>query len=361
MTSVGTEYQARLQGLQALLTDAQCDLCIIDQPLDLLYYTGLELSAGSLLVNEKQAVLFVDGRYIQAAQEEAPMEAMPDDALVKWVSNMPSKQRCAFNPEKTSHAKFLRLSSLFDLVGAEPMYQRLRSIKDGDEQEKMRKSAQLLYRCFLELKAFLKPGVTEKEVARRLQILALEKGAEKMAFDPIIAFGKNSAMPHYHPRDVPLQLGDLILIDIGVSLNHYHSDMTRVLFYPPVPQFLMEVYQVVKQAHGAALKECRAGVPVAVLDEAARQVMRTAHMEEQFLHSLGHGIGLETHEFPRLKSRGDDGKIPLESGMAVTVEPGLYFADQGGIRYEDTVLVTPTGYENLYPDMPTEELVLGGA
>lgn len=222
----------------------------------------------------------------------------------------------------------------------------------------MQQSAELLHHCFLHLLTLLKRGITEVELAQAFTIFALQQGAEKLAFDPIIAFGDRTAMPHYHPQKIPLQSGDPVLIDIGVSLDHYHSDMTRVVFFEKADPFLHHVYQVVKKSQEAALKECRAGAAVATLDLAARAVMRQENMEEAFLHSLGHGIGLETHEFPRLKSRGDNTDIPLEAGMVVTIEPGLYYAGKGGIRYEDTVIVTPTGCENLYPDLPEDKWVI---
>jgi Xaa-Pro aminopeptidase len=195
----------------------------------------------------------------------------------------------------------------------------------------------------------LKKGITEKEVARRFEIFCLEKGAEGLSFTPIIAFGKNGAMPHYRSQDVVLKEGDAVLIDIGVVLDNYHSDMTRVLFYKKKNRYLSHLYEIVKKAQKNALKLCRPGVKLKELDLAARKVMREEKVEDLFLHSLGHGIGLQTHEFPRIKYNGDDRDVVLQSGMVFTVEPGLYVPGKGGVRYEDTIVITPSGYKNFYP------------
>ncbi len=351
----------RLKALQKKLALESFDLCLIEQPLDLLYYTGLALSAGRLIVARSSAALFVDGRYIQMAKEKAPMKAALDtpDSVAGFIKAASGK-KCAFDSGNTSYDRFLRLKKALDiqLVPAAHFFATLRAVKDASEIEKMRKSAELLYKGFLHIRSLLKTGITEREVARRFEIFSLENGAEKLSFEPIIAFGANSAMPHYRSQDIALKSGDIVLIDIGVVLSKYHSDMTRVLFFQKASPFFQKIYSVVKEAHDAALSLCRPGITVAKLDEAARSVMRKEEMESYFLHSLGHGIGLQTHEFPRLKSQGEDTKTLLEPGMVVTVEPGLYYAGRGGIRYEDTVVVTEKGYENLYPDMDSAKLIV---
>jgi Xaa-Pro aminopeptidase len=345
----------RVKGLQQKLSG---DLCLIDSPLDLLYYTGLKLSAGYLIVSEKEALLFVDGRYIQMAK--GAMKAVLDapGVLEKYLKSIRSKTLW-IDSGRISHDRFLELKKRVkpvQLIGNSSFFQALRGIKDRNEIEKMQRSAQLAYEGFLYIRSILKTGITEREVARKLEIFWLERGAEKLSFEPIIAFGANSAMPHYRAQNVPLKPGDLVLIDIGVVLDQYHSDMTRVLFFQKRSHFFKEVYEVVVAAQKAALAKCRMGVCVADLDIAAREVMREAKWEKHFLHSLGHGIGLETHEYPRLKSQGKD---RLELGMVVTVEPGLYFEGKGGIRYEDTVVITESGYENFYPDREDSPLIVG--
>ena len=154
-------------------------------------------------------------------------------------------------------------------------------------------------------------------------------------------------MPHYKTGDAVLKDGDIVLIDIGVSLNHYHSDMTRVVFFGKPSSELKKLYAVVQESQEAALKICKPGTAVAALDQAARSVMKRENVEKYFVHSLGHGIGIETHEFPRIKDGGEDGKVLLKEGMVITIEPGLYLPGIGGVRYEDMVLITKDGYEKI--------------
>ena len=356
--------RARLQCLQKKLAEASLDACFIDSPLDLLYFTGLKLSAGYLIVLRKSASLFVDGRYIQIAKEKAPMPAVLEGS--GKLDNYLKKERVkkmAFDSRHLSYDQFILLKQRGKVIGLQLMpdahfFQTLRVIKDEEEMDKMRKSAKLAYKGFLFIRGLLRVGITEREVARKFEIFCLENGADKLSFEPIIAFGANSAMPHYRSQQARLKAGDLVLIDIGVVLDQYHSDMTRVVFFQRQDPFFKRVYDVVFNAQQAALAACRPGVHVEELDLAARRVMRKAQLEPHFLHSLGHGIGLETHEFPRLSSRGKGGQIPLKPGMVITVEPGLYFQGKGGIRYEDTVVVTESGYENFYPEMGKSQLIV---
>jgi Xaa-Pro aminopeptidase len=324
----------------------------------------LKLSAGYLIATRDSASLFVDGRYIQMAQEKAPLAALLEgEGKLEAYLKKERVKKLGFDSRHVSYDRFLQLQKRCKAVKLSfipdgHFFEVLRALKQKEEIDKMRKSAALNYQGFLYIRKLLKKGITEREVARKFEIFCLENGAEKLSFEPIIAFGANSAMPHYRSQLVPLQPGDLVLIDIGIVLDQYHSDMTRVLFFERRDPFFEHIYDVVFDAQRAALAVCRSGVHAEELDLAARKVMRKAKLEPHFLHSLGHGIGLETHEFPRLSSRGKDRKTPLRSGMAITVEPGLYFPGKGGIRYEDTVVVTSSGYESFYPGMDHSELIV---
>lgn len=356
--------RSRLQCLKEKLSAESLDACLIDSPLDLLYYTDLKLSAGYLIVSRQSASLFVDGRYIQMAKEKAPMQTFLEapGSLERFLKEENVK-KMVFDSSRVSYDQFIRLKKRGKPIGIQLVpdalfFQALRAVKDVEEIEKMRRSAQLAYKGFVFIRGILKVGITEQEVARKFEVFCLSQGAEKLSFEPIIAFGANSAMPHYRPQQVPLKSGDIVLIDIGVVVDQYHSDMTRVLFFQKQDVFFKHIYEVVLRAQKAALAKCSPGVAVEQLDFAARKIMHTAKLEPHFLHSLGHGIGLETHEYPRLKSQGKDARVHLEPGMVVTVEPGLYFQGRGGIRYEDTVIVTESGYENLYPEMDNAVLIV---
>ncbi len=334
------------------------DLCWIAEPHDLFYFTGLELSTGELFVAKEEARLFVDGRYIQVAREQTiiPVELAREAAPLQFLQKV-GANRLLFHGECTSFDQYQKLASWqkkipgLQVVAETGFFHRMRSNKDADEVEAMRKSAMLNWQGFQFLCKELRENVTEKELARAFELYVLEHGADALSFSPIIAFGANSAMPHYKPQDVPLKKGDLVLIDIGVILDHYCSDLTRVIAFHSIPKGFDQLYKIVHEAQKAALSHVRPGVKIRELDLAARRIMKREGVEELYLHSLGHGVGLEIHEFPRLRSVGEDCDAQLEAGMAITIEPGLYRAGQGGIRYEDTIIVTKTGYENFYPEM----------
>ncbi|NGX47987.1 MAG: hypothetical protein K1000chlam3_01373, partial [Chlamydiae bacterium] len=213
---------------------------------------------------------------------------------------------------------------------------------------KMKKSAKFAYAAYEYIRKKVRPGVTEIELAKQLELYCLKNGAESMSFEPIVAFGKNTALPHHHPGKTKCKENDIILFDLGVMLEAYASDMTRMDFIGKVDPKLRQLHDINKAAQQVALSKCRPGVALKELDLAARRVMKNAGLEEYFIHSLGHGIGLEVHEYPRIKFDGPDRNLKLEAGMAITIEPGLYLSGKGGVRYEDTVVITPKGYVNLY-------------
>ncbi len=336
----------RIYKLQQLL---DTEAALIENPLDLFYLTGLDLSAGKLLVTKTSSLLLVDSRYIEMASEQTGIPVQLDH---NTQLNSFSTRALRIDPKNTSYARFLKLRSLLphtELIADLPFISHLRSIKDSDEIALMKKSAALNWKGFEYLRKQLREGITEKALAKRFELFCLQEGAQKLAFDPIIAFGKHTAMPHYRPRDVPLQKGDAVLIDIGVVVDHYHSDMTRVVFFETEDPEINHFYTLVQRAHDSALALCRPGIPVKQLDQAVRSLFRQEGLEPLFTHSLGHGIGLQTHEFPLIRETGDDQEVLLETGMTFTIEPGLYLQGKGGARYENTVLITESGVENWYP------------
>lgn len=341
--------------MQGALKKEKLDACLLEHPLELYYFTGLKLSAGRLLVHPKECLLLVDGRYSQAAQSISFVTTFLDghEKLVDFCKQHKVK-RLGFDGMHTSYDHLARLNrwlkNSVKLVPSSPFFKTIRAVKDPEEIKKMEKSAALLWKGFKFVSASLKKGITERELAKKLEIFWLEHGADRLSFEPIIAFGPNSAMPHYRPQDVPLKEGDVVLVDIGVCLDNYQSDMTRVLFFKKENRQLRKLYDIIRRAQKSALKLCRPGAACKELDIAVRQVMRKEKVEHLFIHSLGHGIGLEVHEYPRIKFDGEDKDVILEKGMVITVEPGLYIPDVGGVRYEDTIVITATGYKNFYPD-----------
>lgn len=343
----------RLDLLQKQLAKFGVDSCIVQNPVDLYYLTGLSLSLGTLLLADQHATLFVDGRYIQSAQENSPVPTMlmGEKNTHSFIKRHPLK-KLAFDAQTTSYQQYEKLKKLLPqakLVPQDGLLKEIRLIKDAHEQKALRRSAKLLWQGFQHLKKKIKAGVTEEGLALEFETFCRKEGAEKLAFDPIIAFGPNSAMPHHRAGKSVLKKGDLVLIDIGVVVDQYRSDMTRTLFFGPPDPLLAKWRAIVKRSHDAALKICKPGAKLGALDAAARAEMAKEGVESYYLHSLGHGVGLEIHEYPRIKFDNEDKNLLLKPGMVITIEPGLYFAGKGGIRYEDTVIVTRAGYENLYP------------
>lgn len=346
---ISKTFSSRADTLRSFFAKWKVDGCLIENSIDLYYMTGLQLSLGLLAVLPGRAQLFVDGRYIAYAKKNSPfpVELLSKEAVISYLKEQPS---LSIDSHATSLERSDQLKELYKgtLKGIPQLLKDLRVVKDLAEIKAMKKSAQLLWKGFEHIRKSLKVGVTEKDLALSFEIFCLKAGAEKLAFDPIIAFGKNSAYPHYRAGNAKLKKGDNVLIDIGVVVDQYHSDMTRTIFFGKPDSRLILLDTVVKKAHAAALELCKKGTKVGDLDKAARRVIEKAGLSDLVLHSLGHGIGLETHEFPRIKVQGEDHEVALRVGMVITIEPGLYLPGTGGIRHEDTIVITEKGYHNLY-------------
>jgi Xaa-Pro aminopeptidase len=337
----------RLTRLLQAIKEWRGDGAIVENPVDIFYLTALKLSVGTLLVKEEECLLLVDGRYIEVCRRHCPFRValMESSSIQNFFS---SSDRIAFDSRFTSFERYTALKNWIpQLLPIPGMLQKIRSIKDKEELSAIRRSAKLLLEGFNYLTSQFQEAIEERELALEFEIYMRKKGAQGMAFSPIIAFGENGAMPHHSSGERKLKKGDLILADLGVILDDYRSDMTRVFPFGSLSPTLKKMVEIVHKAKQAALDICRAGVRLKELDRAARAVFAQEGMEELFVHSLGHGIGLETHEFPRLRSQGEDAEVELKPGMVVTIEPGLYLPQEGGVRLEDMVIIHEKGYENL--------------
>ncbi len=348
-------YADRLHRVQQILQQKGCDALLVEDGINLYYLTGLELSAGTLIVQESGAHLFVDNRYYELCKKRSPFPVVLIDQGV--ISDLLGHPECAsirnlgFNSESLSFKAYQEMENKLKgkviLVPLDNPMNSIRAIKDSDEIALLKEAADLGSKGFDFVCTLLKEGISEAEVARELEIFWKRLGSKGVAFDPIIAFGANSSMPHYRAGEAKLQRGEPVLIDIGVNLKHYHSDMTRVVFFGEPKQPMREIYDIVLQAQEAALKVCKPGTLIGEVDQAARGLIAAAGYGERFTHSIGHGIGLEIHEYPILRNKPPMKDVPLQIGMAITIEPGIYLPGVGGVRIEDTVIITGTGYENL--------------
>lgn len=325
--------------------------------------TALEISKGTLIVFRDGATLFVDGRYEEICRQQAPVEVASDKSFGAWFKDHASITTIGFDPTETTYARFLELQHMLVKLAVEgaPAHllrpcssgskstlspvKALRLIKDQAEIKLLKEAADLGSEGFDYALSLLKEGVTELFVASQLEIYWKNKGAKGVSFEPIIAFGVNTSKPHHRASDAVLKKGDLVMIDIGVNRRHYMSDMTRTIAFGECQAILNEIHAIVLEAQLAAIAKCRPGVPIGALDSTARDIITKHGYGERFSHSLGHGVGLEIHEAPVVRK--DVNSSCLEEGMIITIEPGIYIPNVGGVRIEDTVVITAEGYENL--------------
>lgn len=311
------------------------------------------MSRGHLIIRKQSVCLFVDGRYLTVAtsQSAIPVEEIKMENQIHFLKGCKflGYDGSVMTYEEVGVLRKKTRKTRTKLRSCPEVLREIRAVKDASEIRKMKNSAKLAYSAYQFIRKKLKAGITEIELARKLEIYCLEKGAEKMSFEPIIAFGKNSALPHHHPGKTKLKENDLALFDLGVVLDGYCSDMTRVDFVGKEDKILRHLLNVTREAQKMAFSKCKPGIQLKELDVAARNVMKNSDLEHLFVHNLGHGIGLEIHEYPSIGFNGPDRLIALKEGMVVTIEPGLYLPGKGGVRYEDTIVITKNGYENFYP------------
>jgi Xaa-Pro aminopeptidase len=239
-----------------------------------------------------------------------------------------------------------RLPMRASLVPTPGWIEELRMVKTPEEIARIRRSVETNSRAFEQAVARVRPGMTEQRLAAELEYRMRRLGAEKPSFETIVAAGARSALPHAQPTAARLREGDLVVVDMGAFQDGYASDMTRVLFLGRPGARVKRTYRAVLEAQLAAIDRVRPGVGAAQVDRAARRVLKGYGLDGAFVHSTGHGLGLEIHEPPRIGMRS---KAVLREGMAITIEPGVYLEGFGGIRIEDTIIVTASGCEMLTP------------
>ncbi len=343
---------SRLKAAQKRLEREQLIALLIESPVDLYYLTGAHLSLGKLTLTKSAAHLFVDARYFDACKGLSGVKTHltkgfgKDSLFAKEFAKLEGK-RIGFDSAYTpfeSWALYSKWVTRKSLVPVKRPLSPLRSVKEASEIQKLKRAAKLNVRGMQFLKKRLKVGVSEKELATALELFWLKEGGGPMSFEPIIAFGENSALAHHRASSRRLKRGDTALFDIGINVEGYVSDMTRTYFYGEPPKKMREIYAVVEKAQKRALLAASAGVQTGELDKLARSVIEEAGFGPLFGHSLGHGIGLEIHEEPSLRSSSE---TLLEPGMVVTIEPGIYLPGVGGVRIEDSVLIKEKGIEIL--------------
>jgi len=319
--------------------------CLIENPVDLFYLTGVHFSKGRLLVSPKQTTLFVDGRYFDAAKKKLSCSVLLWDEMKKI-----SEKEITFDSATLSYDGYTALKKYLPSVNWIPVaspLKEMRAVKEGLEIAALRKAADLTLRGIEKVISLLKEGVSEEELALEFEIFCRRNGASGLSFEPIIAFGENSAYPHHRAGKARLKKNQVVLVDVGAVVDEYHGDMTRVFYFGEKDIEIVKLETIVREAQEKAIQSVKPGIKVGELDQVVQDEFEKMGVKQLYTHSLGHGVGLETHEFPRLRFDGEDKNVILEPGMVFTIEPGLYKAGVGGVRIEDMIAVTETGYEIL--------------
>ncbi|HEX2031812.1 MAG TPA: aminopeptidase P family protein [Actinomycetota bacterium] len=354
------DHAARRARLRDRLPEVGIDALLLTRGVNVRYLTGFTGSNGQLVLTEDGAVFFTDSRYEEQSAREIP--DLPREiylgsfaAAFGGTCRDAKLRRVGFEAAGVTYKTYGELSEALEgeLTPVEDEVERLRWAKDGEEIRLLERAQELTDEGFDRLTGKLSEGITERAAAFELELAMREAGAERVAFETIVAFGENAAEPHHRPTDRELRRGDLVKLDFGCVVDGYHSDMTRtVAFGDPGPE-LRDVHALVLRAQATGVEAVRAGVSGGQADEAARAVIREAGFGERFGHSLGHGVGLEIHEGPTLRSESSD---VLPPGAVVTVEPGVYLPGRGGVRIEDMVVVQDDGARPL--PRTTHELVV---
>ena len=343
----------RAQRAIGLLPDAGLDAMLVTDLVNVRYLTGYTGSNGLALIGESVCAFVTDFRYVeQAAAEVAPefdRRRGERDLLEALEDPLPGGPvRLGFEEAHMSVRAYRRLREVLpervELVGVVDVIERLRAVKEAAEVDSMRSAAALADDALRWLLERGLVGRTERELALDLEQRMRSQGAEDPSFPAIVAAGAHGALPHASPRDVEIPSGELVVIDWGARVDGYNSDCTRTVAAGAVGEQAASVYGVVLEAQLAGVGAVRPGAGGREVDAAARDVIEAAGYGSEFGHGLGHGVGLEVHENPRLSQRSDD---VLAAGNAVTVEPGIYLPERFGVRIEDLVIVGEDGCEIL--------------
>jgi Xaa-Pro aminopeptidase len=340
----------RLSKVRKFLADSQLDACLIIKPENRMYVSGFTGTSGMLLITQQQALLLTDFRYIEQATKQASLfeivkHGTPAVDTLKQVIARSGVKRIAIESNYVTIQQYNEFTqNILDVEWIPVTIDKIRRVKDESEIAKIRKAVGIADAAFEHILPFIKPGVQEKDLALELETFMRRSGSEKNAFDFIVASGERSSLPHGVASDKIIQSGELLTMDYGCVYDHYHSDMTRTVAIGNVRSELYDLYRVVTQAQQAALQHIRPGLKGLEVDKIARDIITVNGYGEYFGHGLGHGVGLAIHEEPRLSPTDE---TVLEPGMVVTVEPGIYIPNVGGVRIEDMVLVTAAGCEIL--------------
>ena len=370
-TAIPSVTDARLAALLELLDERSLDGLLLSRSANKRYYSGFRLSdaegptsgyAGTLLVTRDASLILADSRYTEQAAHEAPgwslvptSRALHEELPALLLEH--EIEALGLEASVISHADWTALAEAapgVELHAVDDELVPLRIRKTSDEIDAIGRACALTDACLEHIIGWVKAGTTERAVAWEVEAFFRANGADGLAFETIVLAGARAAMPHGRPSSAAVEPGNVLLIDFGCIVDGYRSDMTRTLFVGEVPDDIRRYHDAVREAQALAIAGLRHGVNGQEVDAVARERIRREGVEP-YGHGLGHGIGLETHEPPRLRA---SEPYTLEAGMVFSVEPGIYMPGVTGIRIEDIVALEPTG-PRLLTKSPREALVIG--
>ncbi len=338
------------------MNELGADAFVITHLPNVFYLCGFTGSSAALVILPDSLHLFTDSRYTIQSREEAPNTRVHlGRGSVAQLAGSFLRTRVARQGMsaalESAHISLQESLSLQEAAGAKIRWnpaigviETLREVKGPAELDAMRRAAKLGSEVMTEAFSLIRPGVSELDLAAEIDFRMRRKGASGPSFETIVASGPRSALPHAQPTEKRVKKNELVVLDLGVILRHYCSDLTRTVYVGRAPAEVRRWYKAVDQAQAAALETLRAGVAAGRVDRAARRVLDRSRLGRYFVHSTGHGLGIEVHEYPRI---GRNQKQEIRAGSVVTLEPGIYLEGIGGIRIEDDVAVHASGIEVL--------------
>ena len=360
-------YRNHVQEIRARLDEYQIDAVLCTHEANRFYAAGFHSSGtdGAALITRLNSYYLTDGRYIEAAgkalESAFELHAVRADRkytdILKELFEAENIKRVGFEDAYMTveqYKNYCEKLPEIEFVPAADLLKNLRRVKDQEEIKNLKAAQRIAEKALQDILKEIRPGVSEREIAARIEYLLLHYGAENKSFDPIVVSGANGSLPHGVPSDKIIKSGEFVTMDFGCIFHGYCSDMTRTVAVGEVSDKMREIYNIVLNAQTAGINAVHAGVTGQEIDAAAREVIRAAGYGEYFSHSFGHGVGIEIHEEPYAAS---SNKNPMPAGAVISAEPGVYIPGELGVRIEDVIIITENGCENLTA-APKDLLVL---
>lgn len=322
------------------------DAFIVTNKANRYYLSGFTGTYGQVLIAKNDKFVIADGRYFEQLKTQSPDFEVRDNKMrmIETICELIREKkyrRIGFESNEMNVTEYLGLQGEnTSLIPTQNWIENIRKIKNENEIHKIQDAANIADRTFEHVLDYIKPGMTEKQVANEIDQFGLSLGADAPAFETIVASGKRSSLPHGHASSKTIEQNEMIILDFGFLKDKYYSDITRTFALGEVSNELKDIYQITLTAQKKAIESCKSGIQLKEIDEAARKFITDQGYGEKFLHGTGHGLGLTVHEYPLLNQESDS---QLEEGMVFTVEPGIYLENVGGIRIEDDVMIDKKG------------------